>query len=59
MTKFQGIFISQKMTLLGGVDDKQGPLAFDTSYESNKVNLVETRGNRVSLHMNSLALYIA
>ena len=32
MTKFQGIFISQKMTLLP--DDKQGPLAFDTTYES-------------------------
>ena len=26
MTKFQGIFISQKMTLSPGDDDKQGPL---------------------------------
>ena len=37
VTKFQGILISQKMTLLPGVDDNQRPLAFDTSYKSNKL----------------------
>ena len=41
MTKFHGIFISQKMTLsLGGEDDdKQDPLAFDTLNESNNTNM--------------------
>ena len=41
MTKFQGTFISQKMTLLAGEDDKHDPLAFDTSYESNNRQLDE------------------
>ena len=37
MTKFQGIFISRKMTLPGD-DDNYGPLDFDTSYEIKKAH---------------------
>ena len=40
MTKFQGIFISQKMTLSGGEDDKQGPLTCVAIAAGNKCILL-------------------